>query len=102
MDMGIEKSFGAEVKVTLPHSEQRQLFLVIFTSQEVGPAGIIRAHGGRIVLDGGAWMIAELAFNVATSLRQAGEVVFLGGISLDPQRFATFSKLTGLDPLHPQ
>ena len=43
-----------------------------------------QAHGGRIVLDGGAWIIAELAYNVATSLRNATEVVFLGGISLDP------------------
>ena len=100
--MGIQESFGAEVNVTLPHPEQRQLFLVIFSSLEVGPAAMIRAHGGRIVLDGGAWLIAELAFNVATKLRSASEVVFIGGISLDPERFAAFSRLTGLDPLHPQ
>ena len=100
--MGIEKSFGAEVKVTLPDPEQRQLFMVVFSSLEVGPAAVVRAHGGRIVLDGGAWIIAELAFNVATSLRNSTDIVFLGGISLDPERFATFSRLTGLNPLNPQ
>lgn len=100
--MGVQDSFGADVKLTLPHPEQRQLFVVVFASREVGPAAIIRAHGGRIILDGGAWMIAELGFNVATSLRSAGEVVFVGGVSVDPQRFAAFGKLTGLDPFQPQ
>ena len=100
--MGVQDSYGAEVELTLPHPEQRQLFVVVFTSREVGPAAIIRAHGGRIVIDGGAWVIAELGFNVATSLRSAGEVVFVGGVSVDPQRFAAFGKLTGLDPFQPQ
>ena len=98
--MGVQDSFGADVKLTLP--EQRQLFVVVFASREVGPAAIIRAHGGRIVVDGGAWVVAELGFNVATSLRSAQEVVFVGGVSVDPQRLAAFGKVTGLDPFQPQ
>ena len=98
--MGVQDSFGADVKLTLP--EQRQLLVVVFASREVGPAAIIRAHGGRIVIDGGAWVVAELDFNVATSLRSAREVVFVGGVSVDPQRLAAFGKLTGLDPFQPQ
>jgi hypothetical protein len=95
----MDKSFGAEIKVTLPQSDQPQLFLVVFSSPNIRPAALIRAHQGQIVLDGGAWMIAELGFDEAMGLRNAKGIAFVGGISLDPQRFAAFSKLTGFNPL---
>jgi hypothetical protein len=97
--MSIEESFGAEIKLTLPESNQRQLFLIRSSSPDVDLPALMRPRGGRIVLNGGAWIIAELGFDEATELRKMNGIAFVGGISLDPQRFAAFSKLTGFDPL---
>ena len=43
-------------------------------------------------------MIAEDPFGDAAKLRGVEGVAFVGGISLDPERFAAFSKLAGFDP----
>ncbi|CAN5173062.1 hypothetical protein BH24ACT19_BH24ACT19_14000 [soil metagenome] len=99
MDLGIDKSFGAKVDLAFPESDQRQLFLIKFSSSDIRPAALARFHGGQIVLEGRNWAIVELGFNEAMGVRGTREVALVGGISLTAERFATFGRLTGLDPL---
>lgn len=101
--MRMDEGFGAEVKLTLPELDRRQLFLIVFCSPDFRPTALIRARQGRIVLEGGAsWMVAELGFHEARGLRNVKGIAFVGGISLDPERFEAFSKLTEFDPLQRQ
>lgn len=93
MDQGISKSFGAKVKLSLPESDRRQLFFVKSSSSSVDLPALVRRRGGRVVLQGRAWAMAELGFREATELRKASGIAAVGGVSLDPERFAAFSKL---------
>jgi hypothetical protein len=99
LDRGIDKAFGAEIKVALPESNRRQLFFVGSSSFGVDLSALVRPRGGRVVLEGETWAIAELGLNEAMALQKTEDVAFVGGISLDPQRFAAFGKLVGFRPL---
>lgn len=88
----IANSFGAKINLQLPQSNQHQTFLVKSAVSQVNLIALISSYGGQILINGRAWVIAQLLFQQAMELRKRPEVAFVGGITLDPQRFTVFSK----------
>lgn len=92
----IAYKFGAEIKFTLPESDDRQLALVKSSSPELRLSALTRSRGGRVVLEGRDWVVAELSLHDALEMRRLQGVAFVGGVSLDAGRFARFGELIGL------
>lgn len=97
MEPRLGDSFGAKVKLTFPESNEGQFFWVKSSSPDINLAALTRSHGGRVVLEGRDWVIVELGFNEAMELRKLQGVILVGGVSLDPQRFAAFGKFPGFN-----
>jgi hypothetical protein len=98
LERRIDTAYGAEIQVALPGSDQRQLFFVGSSSSGADLSALVRPRGGRVVLEGETWAIAELSFDEAMALRKIEGVTFVGGVSLDPERFAAFGKPVGFRP----
>ena len=93
METDIADRFGATVNVQATASDQRQFFLVISASSGINLTVLAPSHGGRVVLNGRNWIVAELGFNDATALSRSPGVALVGGVSIDSQKLAAFGKL---------
>jgi hypothetical protein len=88
----VANSFGAKINLQIPQSNQHQTFLVKSAYSQVNLPALISSQGGQILIDGRVWVIAQLMFHQAMELRKLREIAFVGGITLDPQRFTAFSQ----------
>lgn len=88
----IVNSFGAKINLQLPQSNQPQTFLVKSAVPQVNLIALISSYGGQILINGRVWVIAQLLFQQAMELRKRPEIAFVGGVTLEPQRFTTFSQ----------
>ena len=88
----VANSFGAKISLQLPQSNQHQTFLVKSADPRVNLPTLISSRGGQILIDGKVWVIAQLVFHQAMELRKLREIAFVGGVTLDPQRFGAFSQ----------
>jgi hypothetical protein len=86
----MHERFGADVRVRHEETTDRQLFLVRGVSADVPLTGLIRSRGGKVVLQGSRWVLAELSLLEAQGLRRQSGVFSVGGVSVDPKRFALF------------
>jgi hypothetical protein len=84
--------FGAKIDLNLPQSDQKQLFMVRASSAKINLTSLILSHKGQVIVGGNTWAIAQLVFSDAMELRKLREIAFIGGISVDPQRFVVFSE----------
>lgn len=89
----IARQFGASVKLKRGESRDRQLFLVRFRPSDTLAPGRVRASGGRIVLGGSGWILAEMAFSPAMSLEKAPGIHSVRGVSVDPRRLEIFRRV---------
>jgi hypothetical protein len=89
----MQRRFGAKISVTPPPSRDRQVFLLTGTGPHL--AGLIRAQGGQPLFSGPGWALAELSFSQAMSLRGAPNIRTVCGVSIDPERIESLSRLTG-------
>lgn len=90
MPASMRDRFGADVRIRHHETGDRQLFLVRGASPAVPVAGFVRSQGGRAVLTGGNWVLAEMALSAAQALRRQAGILSVGGVSVDPKRFALF------------
>jgi hypothetical protein len=89
----IAQKFGASVKLKRGESSDRQLFLVRYRPSSAEAPGRVKALGGKIVLGGSGWMLAELAFSPAMSLEKAPGFHSVRGVSIDPRRLEIFRRV---------
>jgi hypothetical protein len=88
----MQRRFGATVKVTPPTTSDRQMFLILGKSKTF-LAGLTTARGGRLLLGGPGWVLAEMSFPQAMSLRAVAGVRMVGGVSINPDRLEFLRKL---------
>jgi len=92
------EQFGARVSFNLRPATPCQLFLMRSHPATAPLAGWVRARGGKVVLQGSGWMLAELGLQDAMEMRKFPGIFFVGGVSVDPKRFELFRRVAGLDP----
>lgn len=93
------ETFGAAVDV---NAGGRSLFFVV--GRAGPPDAVVAALGGRVVvhLPDGRRALAVLGFDVFGALRRHPAIALAGPVSVDPDRFASFARLVGLDDGAPQ
>lgn len=100
MASSMHDRFGADVRVSFHNTGDRQLFLVRGASAAVPMEGIVRSHGGRTVIKGATWLLAELPMAQAQVLRRKAGILSVGGVSVDPERFAQFQRAAQGSGIH--
>jgi hypothetical protein len=88
----VARQFGATVKLERGTSTDRQLFIIRFRLPGDPVPGFVRAKGGKIVLGGRGWVLAEIAYPQAMSLRKSTGVISVRGVSIDPKRLEMFRR----------
>ena len=83
-DSEMQRRFGAKINVTPPSASDRQIFFLT-TDPGVSLTGLVTAQGGTSLLTGPGWLLAELSFTRAMSLRGAPGIRMIGGVSIDAQ-----------------
>jgi len=96
-DSEMQRRFGAKISVTPQSSSDRQIFLFVGQSGRF-LAGLITAQGGKHLLAGPGWVLAELGFSQAISLCGAFGVRMVGGVSIDPETVESLHHVVGLNP----
>jgi hypothetical protein len=88
------EAFGAEVSTP---ERERSLFFVI--GRDGPPDATVRSVGGTVVthLQDRRRVLAVAPLAAHAALRQSRELLLAGPISIDPQRFARFARLIGLN-----
>ncbi len=84
----IADRFGAVVDVSMSSANQSQAFLIKAVTAEVSLDRVVREKGGRIVLAGRLWVIAELPLHAGMALKTLPGIAFVGGVTLDSEQFA--------------
>lgn len=92
MESQVARQFGATIRLERGNSTDRQLFIIRFRLPGDPVPGFVRAKGGRIVLGGRAWMLAEIAYSQAMSLQRAPGIISVRGVSIDPKRLELFRR----------
>jgi hypothetical protein len=90
----IQRRFGAKISVKSPAIKDRQLFVILGNRPDL-LAGRIAGLGGKLVMGGPNWVLAELEFSRATSLRGTPGVRTVAGVSVDPAQLGKFRDLLG-------
>lgn len=87
-------AFGAKVDVG-----RGQAGLCLVVGRDGSPARPVAAVQGRIVtlLPGGRRALALLSWEALQAVQRDAAVAVAGPVSIDPERFARFAALTGLD-----
>ena len=93
-DSAMQEKFGAKVDVTPVPQSERQVFFIT-GSFAAHLTGLVRAHGGRPIIGGAHWLLAELAFSRAMALRGERGVRMVGGVSIDPVRLEALRRMAG-------
>lgn len=86
------RRFGASVRLERGQRADRQLFLIRFPAASSQAAGRVKARGGKVVLAGRGWMLAELGFSPAMSLDKEPGIHSVRGVSIDPERLEFFRR----------
>lgn len=94
-DSEMQRRFGAKVDVTPTSARDRQVFLI--TGAGATLAGLVQAQGGQPLFSGPGWMLAQLGFSQAMSLRGSPEIRTVSGVSIDPERIDSLQR--SLNPL---
>jgi hypothetical protein len=92
-DSEMQRRFGAKVDVTPTFARDRQVFLITGAGPTL--AGLIRAQGGQPLFSGPSWVLAQLGFSQAMSLRGSPDIRAVSGVSIDPERIESLHRLTG-------
>ena len=88
----MQRRFGAKVTATQPAAGGIQLFL-IRVNEGVRLASLLAALGGKTVMAGPNWIVAEMAFSQAMALRATRGVLIAGGVSMDSERISQLRKM---------
>ena len=88
----MQRRFGAKVIATQPAAAGIQLFLIRGTGG-VRLASLLAALGGKTVMAGPNWVVAEMAFSQAMALRATRGVLIAGGVSMDSERISQLRKM---------
>ena len=89
----MQRRFGAKVMATqLAAAAEIQLFL-IRVNEGVRLASLLAALGGKTVMTGPNWVVAEMAFSQAMALRGTRGVLIAGGVSMDSERISQLRKM---------
>lgn len=93
-DSPTAKAFGAQIRAALP---VRGLYLVIGHDDSV--SGLVQGTGGQVIVrfPNTFKLLAMLPVSAFFSLRQHRLIAMVGPVSIDPQRFARFAAIAGLD-----
>jgi hypothetical protein len=92
----MQRRFGATIKVAPPATSDRQMFLILGKSKAL-LAGLVAGRGGKLLLGGPGWVLAEMSFLQAMSLRGVAGVRMVGGVSVNPDRLEFVRKLMEKD-----
>jgi hypothetical protein len=89
----MSEAFGANVQIG---ADAPGLCLVV--GREGDPAVAIAAAGGRVVTQlPGSRVLAMLTWHGLVALRADRSIAVAGAVTIDPERFAHFCAITGLD-----
>ncbi len=88
----MQRRFGAKVMATQSAAAGIQLFL-IRVNEGVRLASLLAALGGKTVMAGPNWVLAEMAFSQAMALRATRGVIIAGGVSMDSERISQLRKM---------
>jgi hypothetical protein len=93
-DSPTAKAFGAQIQAALP---ERGLYLVI--GHDASVTGLVQGTGGQVIVTfpNTFKLLAILPISTFFTLRQHRLIVMVGPVSIDPQRFARFAAIAGLD-----
>jgi hypothetical protein len=89
----MQRRFGAKIGVTPTSARDRQVFLI--TGAGPSLVGLIQAQGGLPLFGGPGWVLAELGFSQAMSLRGSPNIRTVSGVSIDPERIESLNQLIG-------
>ena len=79
------RRFGAKIDIKSASKTDRQLFFILGTGPGV-LAGRITGVEGKVVLGGTNWVLAEMSFPQAMSMRRIPGVRAVAGVAMDPER----------------
>lgn len=101
MQSEIARRFGATIKLEdlKTPSKNRQMFLVRGGADAQTFAGLVARQGGKVVLAGKGFLLAEMGYNEAMALRSQHGVRSVNGVSIDPARFESFMALLKARPV---
>ena len=94
-DSAMARGFGAEIAVGKPGGQA--LFLVV--GRGASPEAAVVGLGGKVLvrLPGGIRVLAVLPVLAQGPLGRHPAVALAGPVTIDPDRFARFAALSGLD-----
>jgi hypothetical protein len=81
----IQRRFGAKISLKSPAITDRQLFLILGGGPNL-LAGRIAGLDGKVALAGPNWVLAEMGFSQAMSLRGSPGVRVVAGVNVDAER----------------
>lgn len=93
MTNNIARSFGAEVNIALPDANQAHLFLIKSSQPLTYPTRLVQARGGKVLIQGSVWIIAQLSYGLGMGLKQEPGITFVGSVFLEPEKFLAFQRL---------
>ena len=89
----MQRRFGAKVMATqLAAAAEIQLFL-IRVNEGVRVSSLLAGLGGKTVMVGPNWIVAEMGFSQAMALRATRGVLIAGGVSMDSERISQLRKM---------
>jgi hypothetical protein len=100
MESEMARRFGAVVNLEEPKTPgtNRQMFMVRGGVETQALAAMVARQGGKVVLAGKGFLLAEMGYNQAMALRSADGVRSVNGVSIDPARFESFMALLKAKP----
>ncbi|MGB2924481.1 MAG: hypothetical protein WBB82_04215 [Limnothrix sp.] len=93
MTNNILNSFGAEVNIALPNADQDHLFLIKSSQPLSYPTRLVQASGGKVLVQGVTWIIAQTTYGFGMGLKQEPGITFVGSVFLEPEKFLAFQRL---------
>ncbi len=88
----MQRRFGAKVMATQSAAAGTQLFL-IRVNEGVRLASLLAGLGGKTLMAGPNWVVAEMVFSQAMALRGTRGVFMAGGVSMDSERISQLRKM---------
>ena len=70
MTNDIARSFGAEVNLALPDSDQQHLFLIKSSRPISYALGLVNRRGGGVMIQSKTWIVAQLPYELGMGLKQ--------------------------------
>ena len=88
----MQRRFGAKISLKSPAITDRQLFLILGSRSNL-LAGQIAGLNGKLVMAGPNWVLAELGFSQAMSLRGSPGVRSVAGVNVDAERLGKIREM---------